>query len=191
MSSATTSCNDPEAPGRIHAITLHGNGNRPMLQVKVNGNLTEALVDTGSDVTVLNTQLAEQCFLRKRSAKFKLKLAANKHELTAQEATGVEFEVGSSRLQWDVYVADITPSAIIGNDMIHELRLILDLENKKAHINHEVLDLRPVRKGKPPTPLICSNLKVFYDTTKECEEIHSEHRQEDANHNYYDQGVRS
>ncbi|CAG2225070.1 unnamed protein product [Mytilus edulis] len=95
--------------------------------VVINKIATNAVIDTGAEVTVLSEKLYDQIPESKRP---KLRRAARNWEvaeagenLTTGGITEVEVNLGSETFKWPVYVAPIEENMLLGCDLIDEMKV--------------------------------------------------------------------
>ncbi|GFS76524.1 retrovirus-related Pol polyprotein from transposon 297 [Nephila pilipes] len=112
------------------------------------------LVDTGANVTLLRTVIAQklnQQFICTASNIF-LKTATGEKAIIHGKLDASN-ECGSRRFQHEVYVTDITDPCILGLDFLRELNLTVDLERNEIRTGGEEI---PLFSANTEFPKLCS-----------------------------------
>ncbi|CAG2204970.1 unnamed protein product [Mytilus edulis] len=96
--------------------------------VVINKIATNAVIDTGAEVTVLSEKLYNQIPESKRQklrrAARNLEVAGAGENLTTEGITEVEVYLGSETFKWPVYVAPIGDNMSLGCDLIDEMTVV-------------------------------------------------------------------
>lgn len=130
---------------------------KPIIRMMLNGEKTWVLLDTGSDVTVLDTRMEDKYgfhVLTSSDASLKVPgFGSTGNQLSPASHVNIEF--GGVRLRGPVFAFDLTSvarsihqrtgkriSAIIGTRMMSAYGFVIDMRNGKASI--------PVKSKKKP-----------------------------------------
>ena len=97
------------------------------VKIKMGNKTVSGLVDSGAEVTVLNTDLAQTLGIQTSSLpKISLSNAETGSNMTGYELKNFSFQIGSKTYKWDVYIAPIRTKFILGFDFAHHHGAILD-----------------------------------------------------------------
>ena len=86
--------------------------------VRYKGKPIEALVDTGSDVTIAGTNIAKKHRWKVRSTELKSVKTANNEDMLIEGLITENFSVGEKRIRSDVYISPDLTSLILGVDWL-------------------------------------------------------------------------
>ncbi|GBM31847.1 hypothetical protein AVEN_56942-1 [Araneus ventricosus] len=130
----------PEEELKVSALSGGGNG------LYLEGSICDIpclfLVDTGTNITLLGTDLAHKVKERLiyTAPNFTLKTATGEKS-KIQGKLDASIECGSRRFQHRVYVDDITDSCILGLDFLRKFKLTVDLEKNEIQTGSEKISL--------------------------------------------------
>ncbi|GBM89268.1 hypothetical protein AVEN_180419-1 [Araneus ventricosus] len=100
------------------------------------------LVDTGANVTLLRTDLAQKLKEQLIYTVPNISLKTSTGEKTEiQSKLDVSLECGSRKFRHRIYVADITDPCILGRDFLQKFNFTVDLEKKEIRTGGEEIPL--------------------------------------------------
>ena len=140
------------------------------IPVKVNGKYTKAVVDTGSEITVISHSFAKHLRIKPRRAlEVKLKGAGIEHDMKAYRLDAVRVTIGEGEYSWTVYEAPIKEDCIIGLDFLKYQKAKINLENNTVSISDSVVPA-VLRQEKNELPyqvsrLLCAKRTVIPPNT--------------------------
>ena len=101
----------------------------PVITAVVQNKRVAALVDTGSQVTILSEQVYNSLTEKPELAEIVSLRMAGEQVLSGRVARKVNISIGEEHFMWDVYVAPIVDSFILGIDFMNRFEVKLDLKN--------------------------------------------------------------
>ena len=117
-----------------------------IIPCSVNGCSTLALVDTGSQVTVINFDLFDKFEVKsKLTGKFLLQGVNENMNTEAWLIQGISISFGSSTYKWDVLVVSVKDQIIIGMDFMCHFGVKLNFMDYTFTLQGEVLEFNHVR----------------------------------------------
>ena len=137
-------------------------GMSAVINVKINGITTDLLIDSGAAVTVISDKMYESIPLSQRpllsvpDGKVKLE-AANNDLITVKGTAKLTFYIGNEQIEWEVFVASICDSGILGYDFLYHHDCVLEARQGLT------LRGKPVDctiRGIPPKISLVSNVTV-------------------------------
>ena len=132
-----------------------------IIPCSVNGCSTLALVDTGSQVTVINFDLFDKFEVKsKLTGKFLLQGVNENMNTEAWLIQGISISFGSSTYKWDVLVASVKDQIIIGMDFMCHFGVKLNFMDYTFTLQGEVLEFNHVRSKSNG---IFETCRVFID----------------------------
>ncbi|CAC5363136.1 unnamed protein product [Mytilus coruscus] len=98
--------------------------------ISINGQVTKAVLDTGAEVTVLNSSLyfgipEEKKPLLKKATR-KLVVAEAGKNMETHGITTMNVKLGNREFSWEMYVAPIGDSILLGCDIVDELDITIN-----------------------------------------------------------------
>ena len=115
-------------------------GSSLLIKCGVGGWLTNALVDTAAQVSLLSEEAADRARLNWKTGDLVgLKGAAKQGTLQGRLVRGVSFTIGQKSYQWDVIVAPISDNVILGLDFLLFNRAVVDLDLNMLMINGQAI----------------------------------------------------
>ncbi|CAC5399667.1 unnamed protein product [Mytilus coruscus] len=101
--------------------------------ISINGQVTKAVLDTGAEVTVLNSSLyfgipEEKRPLLKKATR-KLVVAEAGKNMETHGITNMNVKLGNHEFSWEMYVAPIGDSILLGCDIVDELDITINSKN--------------------------------------------------------------
>ena len=134
----------------------------PGLEIKVEGILTNVLIDTGSCVTVVDYDFAVQRGYKMNAWPSKRLYAVNGLEVTPKFIIrALEFDYKGKKFLIDCAVlTDVKPSIIVGMDLISKSGMIIDCY-------HRVVNFASIRRTKPTNKTTNSKEKKNKSKTKD------------------------
>ncbi|CAG2215849.1 unnamed protein product [Mytilus edulis] len=133
------SVNDPYGPTVAASL---------ILKVKINGVDVDAVVDTAAQVTIISEK-----FMKKLQPPLELKSsvtlkgAGAENKIKARYANRVSIRTGKTETKWQIIVADITDSVLLGLDFLQHLQAVIDLANYTVKINNQTLQASAVKSN--------------------------------------------
>ena len=132
-----------------------------IIPCSVNSCSTLALVDTGSQVTVINFDLFDKFEVKsKLTGKFLLQGINENMNTEAWLIRGIFISFGSSTYKWDVLVASVKDQLIIGMDFMCHFGVKLNFMDYTFTLQGEVLEFNHVRSKSNG---IFETCRVFID----------------------------
>ncbi|CAC5375552.1 unnamed protein product [Mytilus coruscus] len=119
-----------------------------ILNVKINGVDVDAVVDTAAQVTIISEK-----FMKKLQPPLELKSsvtlkgAGAENKIKARYANRVSIRMGKTETKWQIIVADITDSLLLGLDILQHLKAVIDLANYTVKINNQTLHASAVKSN--------------------------------------------
>jgi hypothetical protein len=102
----------------------------------VNNKEILGVVDTAAQVSVINSSLFEQIVPRpKLQGRIILKGADKFSEIEAKLAEQIKIQIGNTFINWNMDVADITDSVILGIYFLEKNRAVIDLSDYSIRLN--------------------------------------------------------
>jgi hypothetical protein len=106
------------------------------IKMYVNNKEILGVVDTAAQVSVFNSSLFEQIVPRpKLQGRIILKGADKFSEIEAKLAEQSKVQIGSTFINWNMVVADITDSVILGMYFLEKQRAVIDLSDYSIRLN--------------------------------------------------------
>lgn len=106
-----------------------------LINVKINGILEKAIVDTAAQISVINIKLANPLTPPIHIGKeVTLMGIGKKRWLKANYSKDANIEIEGVQFKWPVIVADITDQVIIGLDILSADNALIDLHDKSVNI---------------------------------------------------------
>ncbi len=113
--------------------------------VVINGQTGKALIDTGSPISIINTQFAQAARVTPDARKTRQLQGATGGGLPAEVASARRLELGRLDYSWvdlvvadPVFFADLgldeTPAMVLGLDILSALRMQIDRRNNHLHL---------------------------------------------------------
>ena len=130
-----------------------GRGHGLFIPIQVNGNIVEAIVDTGADVTVLSRSFTTDIGLPSTNAsKACLLNAESGKEMEADMNVEVDLKLGKTEIAWKVCIAPIRDDVLIGMDFLKEVDGIIMTRQGDLLIKDELI---PGRYSKETDYHVC------------------------------------
>ena len=106
----------------------------------VNNKEILGVVDTAAHVSVINSSLFEQVVPRpKLQGRIILKGADKYSELEARLAEKIKIQIGITVINWNMVVANITDSLILGIYFLEKQRAVIDLSDYSIRLNGQII----------------------------------------------------
>ncbi|MEZ6001437.1 aspartyl protease family protein [Hyphomonas sp.] len=132
------------------------------IQVEINGRKGKALVDTGSNVTFINSSFAEYSGTRTNEEKTKLLQGATNGDLSLRIATARSMDIGDYGIaRADILVSDPPlfeymgldqePAMVLGIDILSAFRVQIDRRRNRLILSVPGARQRPKALGYSPT----------------------------------------
>ena len=130
-SNRETAISAPPEQAEANRSTTSGeveHGRRTYVRIRINGVMRKALLDTGSDVTLLPSFAVERLHLQKCSTKLK---AANGTSIRIRGTTAVDVQMGEHEFKITGLVTDHVAEVMLGFDCMREHNAIWDFKNDR------------------------------------------------------------
>ena len=128
-----------ESRATVHLYQTSANNiDTKALYIKLDVNNKEILgvVETAAQVSVINSSLFEQIVPRpKLQGQMILKGADTLSESEAKLAEKIKIQIGSTFINWNMVVADITDNVILGIYFLEKNRAVIDLSDYSIRLN--------------------------------------------------------
>ena len=110
-----------------------------VIPVKINGIVTDTVVDSAAQVTVISNKLKDTlpgCI--EVSGEVKLKgIGGPQCSILAQLITGVEITLGTHSYKWSVYAADMEDPVLLGLDFLVSNKCVIDFVKNEVSLPGE------------------------------------------------------
>ncbi|PIB35970.1 hypothetical protein BFP72_11470 [Reichenbachiella sp. 5M10] len=146
---------------------------KPIVPMTLNGKKTWVLLDTGSDISVLNLRDQDKyAFHAHQDFNQKIKVAGfgSRHN-QLHEVTNAQLYFGEMRLKTDFYAYDITHivssirartgktvTAILGTNLMRQYGFVIDIGTSTVHVDYQVKEKKN-KKQKDSAYTIAKNTK--------------------------------
>ena len=117
-------------------IRVNSEDENLMIPICINGVLTEAVIDTGAQCTVISERLLQ--FMQQPlnfAEDIILREAQQNSKMVAKKAEQVSISIGASEYVWDVYVAPLTDNCILGIDFLRSHEGEISLKQNTLTLN--------------------------------------------------------
>ncbi|XP_024118778.1 uncharacterized protein LOC112140100, partial [Oryzias melastigma] len=121
-------------------------GESLQIPVKVNGIPTQAVVDTGAQTTIISEELFQQ-FSKENEKKLSETYLLNAgvgDSMVAKHGLNVNFKIASKSIDWDVHVAPIRDSVLLGLDLMKCHDVVIHARGK-VFIDNELVPSKIMR----------------------------------------------
>ena len=119
-----------------------------LIDVKVAGAQTTAVIDTAAQVTVISEDFVKNLTKPLRYVKdVCLKGAGKEQFFSAKLAREVQIKIGKRTINWDLYVAPITDSVILGLDFLRFIGAKINQESNTVKVGDRVIKAHLKRVG--------------------------------------------
>lgn len=106
-----------------------------LINVKINGKLEKAIVDTAAQISVINKELANSLTPPLHIGKeVTFKGVGENSWLKVNYSKDANIEIEGVQFKWPVIVADIADQVIIGLDFLSAHNALIDLHDKSVNI---------------------------------------------------------
>jgi hypothetical protein len=122
-----------------------------LVPIYINGKLTKAVVDTGSQVTVIGHELAAQCGLlpeEGEDSEIVIQGVGESMEMTAKIVRNVDIRLGSQKYQWDLIVGPARELCILGIDFLYQVRASINLRSPGLEIHDGIVHAEMRTNGR-------------------------------------------
>jgi transposase InsO family protein/predicted aspartyl protease len=110
-----------------------------VLPVTIAGYHVQAIVDTGSQITVISQSLFDRLNLIGCDSSSLTLRGITDENLTAKVVKDVQLGIGKQTFSWDLIVANIRDDFILGLDFLKEQRALIDINTNVLILNKEVV----------------------------------------------------
>ena len=140
-------------------VVRHCQGLSLVVPVKINGVDTTAVIDSAAQVTIINKQLLEELpDTPTVTGQVKLRgIGKQNATLPAFKITGINIKFGQKEYPWDIYVAEMADSLLLGLDFLVAKQCKVDFMNNTVDLPGETI-VAALRQGFEGE--LCSVFKV-------------------------------
>ncbi|ROI47877.1 hypothetical protein DPX16_16300 [Anabarilius grahami] len=135
-----------------------------LIDATMNSIPVRAVVDTGAEATVISETLYQQFPLNKQTALTQTCLhnAESEKDMSAKAGLKVKFQIGTWSAEWEVYVALIRDSVLLGLDLLQAANVTIH-SSGRVFIEEELVPAKIVRVDNPK-PGVCAVLEPYLIT---------------------------
>lgn len=139
----------------VKEVTIPGKrGINLVLPISINGMKIDAVVDTGTQITIISKEFAKQL---KPPVVFgnsiSLMGAGCDSNIAAKLGNAAIFRIGKTETKWRLLVGDISDKVILGLDLLHHLHAVIDLSEYTIKIGEEKILANCIRVGEKGTSI--------------------------------------
>ncbi|CAG2206795.1 unnamed protein product [Mytilus edulis] len=141
---------------KIYEVTLYEKNSSSISQkkslilpIKIGSMTVNAVIDTAAQVSVLNRTVFDKMDPKPRLTDYvNLKGITKDSHMLARVAKDIPIKIGKTLSYWNMVIADIPDTVLLGIDFLEHNKVIIDLQKNSIHLNNEFLPLHLLKMKK-------------------------------------------
>ncbi|CAG2193490.1 unnamed protein product [Mytilus edulis] len=134
---------------KIYEVTLYEKNSSSIRQkkslilpIKIGSMTVNAVIDTAAQVSVLNRTVFDKMDPKPRLTDYvNLKGITKDSHMLARVAKDIPIKIGKTLSNWNMVIADIPDTVLLGIDFLEHNKVIIDLQKNSIQLNNEFLPL--------------------------------------------------